>query len=102
MQLATLARWCKIVVGFPGEEKRVRLSAFAAAFLLPFAVAALPLLSIFVNFGSTAEGGEDLVIQDVPLAPAVEEEASAPLAYGTHDADSSLDCDEASIVAIEG
>jgi hypothetical protein len=102
LQLVLLASWCKIVLGSPGEEKRVRLSAFAAAFLLPFAVAALPLLSIFVNFGSTAESEGELVIQDVPIAPVVEEQASAPLAYGTHDAGSSLDCAEASIVAIEG
>ena len=85
----------------------MHLSAFAAAFLLPFAVAALPLLSIFVDFGSPAEQEESLVIQDVS-APVVEDEASDPLAYGTHDAGSahaaasSLDCAEESIVAIEG
>jgi hypothetical protein len=78
----------------------VHLSAFAAAFLLPFAVAALPLLSIFVDFGSSPEQEAALVIQDVP-APVVEDEA-APMAYGSHDAASSLDCGEASIVAIEG
>ncbi|MEX0783713.1 MAG: hypothetical protein WD557_13795 [Dehalococcoidia bacterium] len=78
----------------------MHLSAFVAAFLLPFAVAALPLLSIFVDFGSS-EGNEDsLVIQDVPVAPVLETE-SDPLAYGVHDAGSSADCAETSIVAIE-
>ncbi|MGH2610593.1 MAG: hypothetical protein ACRDHF_16045 [Tepidiformaceae bacterium] len=81
----------------------MRFSAFVAAFLLPFAVAALPLLSIFVDFGP-ASGSEDaLVLTDVPVESAVDETAqSSPLAYGTHDAGSSLDCAGESIVAIEG
>jgi hypothetical protein len=80
----------------------VHLSVFVAAFLLPFAVAALPLLSIFVDFGPSGQPEENLVIQDVPLEPSIEDEVSDPLAYGSHDASSSLDCPEASIVAIEG
>lgn len=78
----------------------MHLSAFAAAFLLPFAVAALPLLSIFVDLGSSPEAEDALVIQDVPV-PVVEDE-SVPMAYGAHDTGSSLDCGETSIVAIEG
>jgi hypothetical protein len=75
-----------------------------AAFLLPFAVAALPLLSIFVNFGPSSEADEPLVITDVPVETPIEEAASdSPLAYGgAHDAGASPDCAGESIVAIEG
>jgi hypothetical protein len=83
--------------------KHVRPSVFVAAFLLPFVVAALPLLSIFMDFGSASGEDEALVITDVPAqAPLEEAAADSPLAYGTHDASSSLDCAGESIVAIEG
>jgi len=83
--------------------KRVRPSVFVAAFLLPFAVAALPLLSIFINFGPSSEADEPLVITDVPVdTPKDEGVGDSPLAYGAHDAGTSPDCAGESIVAIEG
>jgi hypothetical protein len=71
--------------------------------MLPFAVAALPLLSIFVNFGPSSDADEPLVITDVPVeSPKEGPAADSPLAYGAHDAGSSPDCAGESIVAIEG
>jgi hypothetical protein len=80
----------------------VRLSAFAAAFLLPLAVAALPLLTIFVG-DSASSATEDLALSDVPVEAApVAVSQDAPMAYGAADTHSSLDCAGESIVAIEG
>lgn len=77
----------------------MRLAAFLAAFVVPFAVAALPLLSLAFEVSSSNPAEGRLALSDVPIQPAVEPE-SAPLAMET--SHSSPGCDEASRVAIEG
>ena len=84
-----------------GDGLKVRLAAFAAAFLLPFAVAALPLLSIAFTDPGGSHAAEELAVTDVP-AQSIAEDGSQPMAYGNSDATSSIGCGETSIVAIEG
>ncbi len=81
----------------------MRLGVFFAAFVVPFAVAALPLLALVVNpFQSTPDDGR-LALRDVPISvPAVEIAANEPLAYGASNSSSSLDCGDAPGVAVEG
>lgn len=81
----------------------MRVGAFIAAFVVPFAVAALPLLTLLVNpFASSPDDGR-LAVRDVPItSPILESAESAPMAYGSSHASASLDCDGTSIVAIEG
>lgn len=77
----------------------MRLAAFLAAFVVPFAVAALPLLSLaFEPVSPTSDEGR-LALSDVPVQETAQPE-SAPLAMDT--SDSSPGCGGSSIVAIEG
>lgn len=80
----------------------MRLAAFATAFLLPFAVAALPLLSIAFSDSGTSAGTEQLAVTDVPAGTLIEEQTQPAMAYGTSNPASSTVCDGTSIVAIEG
>jgi hypothetical protein len=80
----------------------VRIAAFAAAFVLPFAVAALPLLSIAFSDGGSAASPERLAVTDVPASGFMEEQNQPTMAYGTSHATSSTGCDEALTTAIEG
>jgi hypothetical protein len=82
----------------------VRLSAFLAAFVLPFAVAALPLLSVVLAGNASSDTDDTLALSVVPVESISPDPnaLSAPLAYGSSDAYSSLDCAGESIVAIEG
>ena len=85
------------------EALPVRVGAFVAAFVVPFAVAALPLLTLLVNpFASSSDDGR-LALRDVPLTAPIEPATeSAPMAYGSASTSASPGCDSASIVAIEG
>lgn len=82
----------------------MRVGAFVAAFVVPFAVAALPLLTLIVNPFSTS-GSDDgrLALSDVPItSPVHDSTESAPMAYGTSHTSTSPECDGTSTVAIEG
>ncbi len=81
----------------------MRVGVFFAAFVVPFAVAALPLLTLMVNpFQSSPDDGR-LALTDVPISvPSAVTAENEPLAYGTSNSSSSLDCGDAPDVAIEG
>lgn len=81
----------------------MRVGAFVAAFVVPFAVAALPLLSLLVNPIASSPDDGRLALSDVPLtSPVAEPTENSPLAYGSSNTATPLDCGGASIVAIEG
>jgi hypothetical protein len=80
----------------------VRLAAFAAAFVLPFAVAALPLVSIAFSDGGSNAGPEQLAVTDVPAETLMDQQDQPNMAYGTSHTTASTGCDEALTAAIEG